>query len=404
MDENAARLPYASRARTDKQPSRILLFDNSSGGHHGEFMCYLIMGCQSLHPSAQIHVAINAKLEPQLRRIADLLLVDISSCHLISLPPSRKGQGVLRQSLHEFFLLRSIVRKIRPNVVYVDAFIRLMIGYPLFWTLPRDVRISGTLYAPLGERSTRGFASILLRIKRLWFGQFIKARRIGSIYLLNARERCRELNDQHRTSKFIPVPDPIMPLNTGGPPAAKKERLETKLLMFGDLRKDKGTFLLLDAIGRLSPPLSQHLHFAFVGRVAEADRHEFETRLAELKRCGWKIDHKQGFLPYDEISPLMQQFDCVLLPYLRTDLSSGVLGHAAHAGIPVLSAGGGLLGQLVKQYGLGVAVDGPTSAENWATALTSVVKERPPIDFSRRDCFLNERTPQAFWSALVGNL
>src|SRR5204863_6629463 len=96
------------------------------------------------------------------------------------------------------------------------------------------------------------------------------------------------------------------------------------------------------------------------------------ARLRQQRPELWlKLEDRR--LSEGEIAALMARSDVVLAPYQRFVGSSGVLLWAAGAGRPVLSQGFGLVGHLIREHRLGLAVD-TTDPAALAAGIRSMVE------------------------------
>ncbi|MGC8712676.1 MAG: glycosyltransferase family 4 protein [Leptodesmis sp.] len=130
-------------------------------------------------------------------------------------------------------------------------------------------------------------------------------------------------------------------------------------LMFGSLAEGrKGTQQLLESVFLLEPDLCQKLCLVLVGEAFPDRQRLLETWLEPIRQSlPVQIVTRFGYVPEADVPLYFQVADGILAPYLRHAGMSGILLQAASAGKPVLSSSYGLMGELVQQYELGVAVD-----------------------------------------------
>jgi glycosyltransferase involved in cell wall biosynthesis len=137
------------------------------------------------------------------------------------------------------------------------------------------------------------------------------------------------------------------------------------LLSFGRLAEArKGIPQLLAAIAQLPNDLCQQLTLLFVGEPDEAGMQQLEDWLQPIRQNHpVQITTQYGYVPESEVGFYFQLADAVLAPYQKHVGMSGILLLAAAAHKPVLSSNYGLMGELVRQYQLGVAVDSTQPTE-----------------------------------------
>jgi glycosyltransferase involved in cell wall biosynthesis len=160
-----------------------------------------------------------------------------------------------------------------------------------------------------------------------------------------------------------------------------RQRLEIEpgrqvYLAFGSLAEGrKGTEQLLEALALLPLQLCQKLCLLLVGEPFPDRQALLETWLAPLRQTlPIQIVTRFGYLPEPEVPLFFQLSDAVLAPYQKHAGMSGILLQAAVAQKPILSSNYGLMGELVQQYGLGLAVDTTVPSEI-ARGLAQLIRE-----------------------------
>jgi glycosyltransferase involved in cell wall biosynthesis len=178
------------------------------------------------------------------------------------------------------------------------------------------------------------------------------------------------------------------------------------LLLFGYLTARKGPLAVLEALALLPDPIARRIAVLFAGRVDPAIRNDMDRRIASLARekpeLWLRVEDRR--LDRDELEALVTRSDVVLAPYQRFVGSSGVLLWAARAGRPVLAQDYGLIGRLIRDHRLGVAVD--TSDPARLAAEIGRVVERGPQSFIDRPSaarFVASRAPQDFASLVFSS-
>jgi len=209
--------------------------------------------------------------------------------------------------------------------------------------------------------------------------------------------------------KVLPVPDPAYP-----PPVANDDDLPVQLpegrhvfLLFGVLTERKGVLHLIDALRLLDPGVASKIAVVLAGKVAPEIRRELALRQARLRkdRPDLWLHVENRWLGAGEIAALVRKSDVILAPYQRFVGSSGVLLWAAQAGKPLLTQDYGLVGRLVRDNGLGLAVDA-TRPERLAYAMTEMVTRKPSDFFNpvTAQAFVAQRTPEAFSDQVFSTL
>lgn len=203
-------------------------------------------------------------------------------------------------------------------------------------------------------------------------------------------------------AKVAALPDPVCrPPATPAPDETPSNRFH--LLMFGALTARKGVMQLLEALERVSDAVAARLAVVVAGRVEPALARPFAQSAERLaRRPDLQFHAEQRWLGTDEIAALVAWSDAVLAPYQRFVGSSGVMLWAAAAGKPLVTQDFGLLGRLVIDHGLGIAVD-CTDPAKLAAAIEILVERGTAhcFDPRRAAAFAAERTPRHFAAMIL---
>jgi len=308
------------------------------------------------------------------------------------------GQGALPRNT--FYMMSRFSRGLRYclggaakeqadmiHLLYLDRAVPL----PLWWNCLRShiqIPIAGTLFWPyhfidgpdLNPVEKLYHWMVRKALKRLFVrgelaALFVHTERIKKILLRTLREGSAE--------RCIVVPDPVpdqIPESGSDSQQACRRRLGLPqeriiLLFFGELRDGKGPDILLEATRWLPPDILVIFAGNPKGRLALMDwEQEVSTRALE-----GRVRLDLGRVPDELVSVYFQAADAVVLPYRRSFLgTSGVLGRATSARKPVIATDVGDIGELVRQYGLGI-VTKPEDPQQLASAISQYVRERETI-------------------------
>jgi len=202
--------------------------------------------------------------------------------------------------------------------------------------------------------------------------------------------------------KVAALPDPVSrPRVVPAPQETPSNRVH--LLMFGALTARKGVMQLLAALERISDAVAARLAVVVAGRVEPALERPFAEAAKRLRdRPDLHFHAEPRWLDADEIAALVAWSDAVLAPYQRFVGSSGVMMWAAGAGKPLVTQDFGLLGRLVVDHRLGLAVD-CTDPGKLAGAIESLVDHgaAPFFDPARAAAFARLRTPRHFAATIL---
>jgi len=167
------------------------------------------------------------------------------------------------------------------------------------------------------------------------------------------------------------------------------------------LDKRKGIFEALEALALLEDRISRHIAFVFAGKIQNNIRAEFMGKInkyLKLHKTGARVYVKDRFLSKNELVQLLKKCDALLIPYQRHVGSSGLLMWAASARKQVITQDCGLIGELVKKYKLGQAVN-TTQPGDIAKAVQQVVDGNLKKKLSEREkvaLFVKRHSPEEF--------
>jgi glycosyltransferase involved in cell wall biosynthesis len=150
-------------------------------------------------------------------------------------------------------------------------------------------------------------------------------------------------------------------------------------LLFGSFEAErKGIYQFLAALLLLSHELSQKVCLLIVGNAGPEEQGHIKEQIDLVSKLRpIQVRTRFEFIPDELVSQYFQLADVALALYQRHVGMSGILLLAAAAQKPVLSTDYGLMGELVRRYQLGLAVDS-TSQEQIKAGLTRFLLE--PVD------------------------
>lgn len=294
--------------------------------------------------------------------------------------------ALLQRALRQWSLLRRVTAEVQPFHVHVMHLDHLQL--PLAAALPwcPDVTLSGLLFRPSCHYGRFGCGATPRewfrdRRKAVLYASMLRRRALTCVLTLDPYFASYARTRFARGGKVLTVPDPV-PLAVSGltarSPVAPVPIPPGRLcfVLFGALARRKGVLEILEAAEHLPPEMDPRIALLLAGKLAADVRAPVADAVARL-RCRrphlW-LDVWDRFLADSELTALLKRADVVLAPYRRFVGSSGVLSWASAAGKPVLTQDYGLLGALVKENALGLAVDTRKPVEI-ARALTAFIQD-----------------------------
>ena len=248
------------------------------------------------------------------------------------------------------------------------------------------------------------------RVKERKTARWLKSQEWHSIFLLNGERACEYLNRRFpERPVFRPIPDPApeaavaeprqrRPLTT----AENERQAPVRFVYLGVLSFRKGADILLRSLLRISPALAVRSEFCCEGGAEPRDRQAIERLVSRLRRerPDVRFEWDDRFLSESELQAQMRQADWILAPYRRTEYSSGIFARAAAAGVPLIGPTDGLLGRLIREWGLGMTAE--TTPRLWASALEKAAGSPMTMDESKRREFLRRSRAEDFANILLG--
>ena len=353
-----------------------MLFDLHLGGHHGNYIEHLIdYACQQPIVSAIDIVVLPQFLEIHRDTVAAIAsyhqpaiqLVPIAADEVAALGDRHSGVSRALWNLREWQVFCKYAQKLQTThalMMYLDT-----CELPLTVGMQSPCPFSGIYFRPTFHYGL--FANyhpdFQERIAQ-WRNRFTLDRILGhpqlqTVFCLDPVAVAALKTHPHH-AKIVPLADPVRSApSTSLDLVAYRVQLGIEadrrvFLLFGALDGRKGIYQLLEAIELLPPALSRQMCWLLVGKTDTAERANIAQKIAVLRQqVPIQIVECYDFVPEDEVSAYFQLADVVLAPYQRHVGMSGILLLAAAAGKPVLSTDYGLMGELVRRYQLGLAVD-----------------------------------------------
>jgi glycosyltransferase involved in cell wall biosynthesis len=401
---------------------QLLLFDLFYTGHHAGYILHLVRYWHEQKLPGTLDVLVSptfTKFHPDVVNLA--LANSQSNINFLTITPeeeaalSSQNSGVDRivRSFQEWRLLQKYVRQLSPTHCLLMYFDSILLALAILGSLP--CRLSGIYFRPIFHYSEFAVFNpsqherwLQLRDK-IALSRLLHYPRFQTLFCLDPLV-IEHLDKFKGHVKPVYLPDPVQIYRDGEANVEKlRENLAIELnrrvfLMFGSLQKRKGIYQLFDAIARLPSHLCQKLCLLFVGPIDSPT--VFHNRIAHLcESLPIQIITQDQFVPDRDIQPYFQLADVILAPYQRHIGMSAILVRAAAAGKPVLSTNYGLMGEIVKRYKLGIAVDA-SIPEEIAQGLTQFITHSPEtfFDRSRMQCFAEENLAEKFATTVFQNL
>ena len=406
----------------------VLVFEPEHGGHQPAYVRLLAEWVSVQRASCRVVFAVPGRLLERLQREDAFNLRQQAGCEVIEIAPA--GRGRLLPGAAASALVRTpaadggtgATRVRSPRDLPVSRPTATRTGVAAAAAAP-DVTLSGILFRPSVHEiyaATAG-ASVAERLrdyrKRLLYRLMLRNPILTDVLSLDPYFPSFAHARFGGGNKVRALPDPVVttPAATDQPHigADLLESIrgrEVTFTLFGALADRKGVLQVLDALSLLPESSRAKARVVLAGNVEPGIAEEFR----EAHRCACIASHGADdslrvvdrFLTTPELAWLVRQSTVILAPYQRFVGSSGVLGWAAEARKPVIAQDYGLIGALVRNYRLGLAVDASDPARI-AEAMSQLVQPgqiEVAAAAARWDAFLVDRRPEAFAAAVFADL
>ena len=265
--------------------------------------------------------------------------------------------GILSRGWRNSKTIRKYVRQYHATDVVLITLMKYLPFLPFF--LNRHVRVCGIIYRIyLYEWQQE---SRLMRWQDAFKYLLLSRLRVfHRVLMCNDSASAHYLNRLFHTTKFRYMPDPVGAL-PDYPGRDIREELgisqsEKVFLHPGSMYSYKNSLGILRALCLLDEKSPNKPVVIFAGQVRDGIRAEFD-QLYQQAASHARLFFLQGYLPFERMADLFVTCDDVLIPYSVKGQSSGIVGHAAYYGKPVVVVKGGVIGKMVRKWKLGYLLE-----------------------------------------------
>ena len=267
--------------------------------------------------------------------------------------------------------------------------------------------VKGILFQPY-VRNKKGIGNRDI-IKNYVFQQYaaFSNSKINRLYILNDKDAIERMNINIKNI-YTYLPDPIeSSLNITN--ASFHKRIVTSyaldykkkvLLVFGTIDARKNLINIIDALRLLPNEVKKSVHLLIIGKFDESIRNEYLNYISSYKH-ELNIMFNDTFISDEERDVLFTYCDIVLMPYTNFYSSSGVLGYAIKHQKSIVASDKGLVGKIVEENSLGIAVD-PLKPEEIKTAIFQLINNFESYQYESA-LYLREHSPANFSKTLLTN-
>jgi glycosyltransferase involved in cell wall biosynthesis len=381
-----------------------IIYDSSITGHHSEYLSHVVDYIVS-KPTIDNFVLVVPE-EIQIK-FPDIIK---KSEHFFQIrweyikteeTDKLSRMSLVKRSFKEFKIVEFYAKKFNAHCVYLMYFnlfqLALVFKRPTFY-------ISGILFLQFYRMEKDNWKEKIKYYRKYWTTKlYSRNPKIKNIFVLNDQKTVTFLNHEFNTKIFFMLPDPI--------PEYEEEKgfslheyykicPQKKILLHpGAIDPRKGTYEIIDSIDLLSNQVTEEYAILIIGKAKIEVDQIIKAKISSLLNTKFTIIFDNTFVSNERLKSLFVQSFAVLMPYKNPEASSGILGHAAKAGKPVITTGKGLLKEIVEQNNMGVLID-----DCYPYLIANVLNTNSlNFEMNKKDNFVAKHTSKIFTETLLWN-
>ncbi len=403
----------------------VLIFEPEHGGHQPAYVRVLAEWIAARGSDVGVTFAVSGQLleRLQIEDRMDLRQLPGVTVYTIDTAAAQTCfQGPLyRRSFARMRLIKQIVRTCPVRHVlslYLDS---LQLSIALGQRPGPGTTLSGILFRPSLHSiySDSDAPPLNERIrdwrKRIMYRLMLRNPALTRVFSLDPYFPAYAVSEFASAEKVVGIADPAVTGDVADGAEIGPDLLEalegqtTTFALFGALSERKGVCQVLDALSQLTAATRARIRVVLAGRVDPSLLPEVRLRVDRLaspgigSQCVRILDR---YLTTQELAWLVRESSVILAPYQRFVGSSGVLTWAAAQRRPVIAQQYGLVGALVRDYCLGLAVDtsDPARIADAIADLADAHRLHDVVERARWSDFLAGRTGDEFAARLLGEI
>lgn len=374
-----------------------LIHTQTIGGHQLEYLHHLYMGALGKTDDSFVFVVPQRFKEDSCRLdwpVADHIVVDVMKDG--EEPPL--DCSLLKKGWINSRTIRNYCKKYHATDVIT---ISIMEYLPYLPFLVRNVRFSGIVYRIyLYEWIEESWSMRIQDVLKYWL--ISKFRVFHRTFICNDSASAQCLNRLYKTNKFQMMPDPVASLQSYvGQDLRKELGISKEKICFlhpGSMNSYKNTVGILKALMLLDDKSCKDIVVIFAGQISKDVKDEFDTLYSKVS-SRVQVLLFDGYLTFEKMADLFATCDYVLVPYKVKSQSSGIVGHAAYYGKPVIAVRGGVIGKMVRRWHLGFLLDDPS-----AVCICQCIKSisNTSVCSTKENGYLESHSKEMFCNTIYG--
>ncbi len=374
-----------------------LIHTQTIGGHQLEYLHHLYMGAIGKTDDSFVFVVPQRFKEDSCRLdwpVADHIVVDVMKDG--EEPPL--DCSLLKKGWINSRTIRNYCKKYHATDVITISIMEYLPYLPfLVW----NVRFSGIVYRIyLYEWTEESWSMRIQDVLKYWL--ISKFRVFHRTFICNDSASAQCLNRLYKTNKFQMMPDPVASLRSYvGQDLRNELGISKEKICFlhpGSMNSYKNTVGILKALMLLDDKFCKDIVVIFAGQISKDIKDEFDTLYSKVS-SRVQVLLFDGYLTFEKMADLFATCDYVLVPYKVKSQSSGIVGHAAYYGKPVIAVRGGVIGKMVRRWHLGFLLDDPSSV-----CICQCIKSisNTSVCSTKENCYLESHSKELFCNTIYG--
>lgn len=397
----------------------IVVFDTATSGHHPVYIKHLVQYWQQAQISGTLHMVVAphfADSHPDVVALASSQsCIQFTAIRIDEYERFQQRKGFLARSLAEWNLFCQYAQQLHATEGLLMHFDGLQI--PLLIGKPSPCLVSGIYFSPTfhyGQFVTH--PSTWKEKIRRWRQKALLAQVLGNsrfktLFCLDPFA-VQQIEPIKRNVTVLPLADPVQ-LHQPERGAASQLSLELGInperqvfLLFGELSRRKGIYQVFEAVENLPSAVTQHLCLLLAGPIRASERPAINAKIEHLSQTTHvQVVVSDRYIKGETVQTYFEVADVVLALYQHHVGMSSILVHAAAAQTPVIATDYGLIGEMVRQYQLGRAVN---SEDPMAIAqvLADAMRTDPHCwcDLDRMEQFVEQNLAEKFAQTIFAGL
>jgi glycosyltransferase involved in cell wall biosynthesis len=405
-----------------------MLFDLEFTGHHPHYIRHIVNFWQLAGNRDQLTIVVSPEFVDRHKAIVGMNYAEIGSINISFHPISIQDADSLNYSsrvgrilrrLREWQLLckyASIINADHCLVMFIDK-----LQLPIILGFQPPCPISGIYFQPSFHYDKLVVSQSKGRDKKILRKYFKNLRDFFFLNQANRNPKLKHLfvldpyaveyiQNQYKGFECIHLPDPIEPYKSAPTVSSNSRSLveqgRTAFLIFGYLDERKGISKFLNTIEILPDEACKKMCLILAGQLSPSLERDLPERLAHvINTRSIQLICDFDFISDEKAYLYFQMADIILAIYQNHLGMSGILLMAATMQKPVLSQNYGLMGQLVRDFGLGLDVDSTDPPEIAACIQYIFSMSIQKIgDRNNMINFVKNNSPELFFKTIVSTI